>query len=573
MRHVIWLSLGVLTSVCAVSEAAQAKDTGGGRPIQVFLLAGQSNMEGQGVVSMDHPRDYNGGKGNLAWSLKHSSSAGAMKHLVDDKGQWVVRDDVKVWFKIRNGVTKGGLTVGFTGYGGRSHMGPELQFGHVVGDFVDEPVLLIKTAWGGKSLYKDFRPPSSGGDVGPYYTQMLAEIREALGDMKSLFPGREDLGYEIAGFVWFQGWNDMCTKPAIPEYERNLVNLVADLRKELKLPRLPVVIGELGNGGAKASANMAAIRDAQRCAAERIEAAVFVATHQSARPADMSPNRTHFHHWFGNAESYFLVGDALGKGMKGLLPARTVRQMLGKSRQTYTWFARRDLSKAIAARGVGAVEDLGGGLGDAHWHVRYCALMAIKELAQDARTRASLKPLVGQLGRLLRTDARHAVRMEAAECLAAMQEQGKGAQKALAAAALTDEEDWVKASAAKALTAVKADISVMMPVFESMIRSEDKLARGEGVSKARTLFAQKVDITPLVPALKDLFRRPLYDANFSSATRVPAMAMLQALGLDTRELVPFILKDLANTWKQFDDGYHPYQKLTLQMLGRMGASA
>ena len=98
------------------------------------------------------------------------------KHLKDDKGQWAVRDDVWVWYKPENGPVKAGpLGLGFTPYGGKHHFGPELQFGHVVGDCLPNQVLLIKTAWGGKSLYRDFRPPSSGGDVGPYYKKMLAE--------------------------------------------------------------------------------------------------------------------------------------------------------------------------------------------------------------------------------------------------------------------------------------------------------------------------------------------------------------------------------------------------------------
>jgi hypothetical protein len=72
----------------------------------------------------------------------------------------------------------------------------------------DNQVLLIKTAWGGKSLYKDFRPPSSGGAVGPYYTKMLAEVRAALENLEQDFPGSDRKGSELAGFVWYQGWND-----------------------------------------------------------------------------------------------------------------------------------------------------------------------------------------------------------------------------------------------------------------------------------------------------------------------------------------------------------------------------
>ncbi len=199
-------------------------------PVKVFILAGQSNMEGQGVVDLDHPQYYNGGRGTLGKVMKDAAKAHLFKHLKDAAGIWVVRDDVRVDYKTKHEHKKGGLTIGFTGYGGKHHIGPELQFGHVIGDYIDEPVLLIKTAWGGKSLYKDFRPPSSGGDVGPYYTQMLAEVQGALANIKEHFPDAG--GHEIAGFVWFHGWNDMCDKNAIPEYEANLVNLIHDVRKE-----------------------------------------------------------------------------------------------------------------------------------------------------------------------------------------------------------------------------------------------------------------------------------------------------------------------------------------------------
>jgi hypothetical protein len=283
------------------------------KKLQVFLLAGQSNMEGQGVVSMDHPQYYNGGKGNLAWSMEHSASKDKMRHLRDGRGQWVVRDDVEISFKVRDTIRKGPLTVGYTGYGGSSHIGPELQFGHVMGDFFQEPVLLIKTAWGGKSLYQDFRPPSSGGAVGPYYMQMIQEVRDALAALG-------DRPYEIRGFVWMQGWNDMCTEAAVPEYADNLVHLAADIRREFNSPRLPIVIGELGNGGpADPNSQMQKFRDAQRRGAERIENALFIPTQDFARPPDLSPNVGHGHHWYGNAESYFLIGDALGEAMKKLL--------------------------------------------------------------------------------------------------------------------------------------------------------------------------------------------------------------------------------------------------------------
>lgn len=307
----VLLGLFVWTTLAVDPAPIVGADRGTKR--QVFILAGQSNMEGQGVVSMDHPKYYNGGKGNLVWSMEHSASKDKMRHLRDANGQWVVRKDVEISFKVRGTVRKGGLTVGYTGYGGSSHIGPELEFGHVMGDFLEEPILLIKTAWGGKSLYKDFRPPSSGGEVGPCYTQMIQEIRDALDALG-------DKEFEIRGFVWMQGWNDMCTPPAVPEYADNLINLAKDIRREFKTPRLPIVIGELGNGGpAKPGSAMQRFRDAQRRGAESIENALFVETQDFARPRELSPNIGHGHHWYGNAESYFLIGHALGEGMKKLL--------------------------------------------------------------------------------------------------------------------------------------------------------------------------------------------------------------------------------------------------------------
>lgn len=295
------------------------------KTFKVFLLAGQSNMEGQGVVDLDHPKYYNGGKGILERVMADPAQAKRYVHLKTPEGAWVVRDDAFIRFRNKQGVMAGGVSIGFTGYGSdesRHHIGPELQIGHRLGEHFEEPVLLVKTAWGGKSLYKDFRPPSAGGETGAYYKKTFAEVEEALASVEKEFPALKGRKPEWAGFVWFQGWNDMFDKAALAQYEENLVHLVKDVRKELKSPNLPVVIGELGNGGPKAGANMLAIRAAQKAAAERKEFAgsvKFVSTTAFARPKEESPNVGHGHHWFGNAESYFLIGDALGKAMVKLV--------------------------------------------------------------------------------------------------------------------------------------------------------------------------------------------------------------------------------------------------------------
>lgn len=325
-RRVVGAVVLLACATWALSPSAAAAEVGKG-PVKVFILAGQSNMEGQGVADLEG-KDYNDARGTLNTVMKDPAKASLYKHLKDDNGQWAVRDDVWVWYKPEDGPVKcGPLGLGFTVYGGKHHFGPELEFGHVMGDSLGNQVLLVKTAWGGKSLSKDFRPPSSGGEVGPYYTKMLADVREALADLKVSFPGYDGGGYEVAGFVWWHGWNDFCGgKAALDEYEKNLVNLIKDVRTDLKAPNLPVVIGELtGPWGADCKEPAAlAIRKAQAGAAATPESkgtVLFVETHDFVRKPEESPCPGHGHHEFANAETYFLVGKALGEGMRNLLAA------------------------------------------------------------------------------------------------------------------------------------------------------------------------------------------------------------------------------------------------------------
>lgn len=311
IAFVAWCLLGV-TSV----------GWAGSGPVKVFILAGQSNMEGQAVADLEG-KDYNGGKGTLNSLLRDPNNKSRFAHLRQPDGSWLVRKDVWCRYKRERGpVLAGPLTVGFSVYGDPHHFGPELEIGQVLGDYYENQVLLIKTAWGGKSLFKDFRPPSSGGEVGPYYLKMIAEVREALANLQRDFPDGSGSGYELAGFIWYHGWNDgVDPRNAVPQYEQNLVNLIHDVRLEFKTPDLPVVIGELTGPWVDAPPEWEALRAAQKKAAERPEfkrTVRFVPTRDFVRKPEDSPNPTHGHHEFGNAETYLLVGEALGKGMKSL---------------------------------------------------------------------------------------------------------------------------------------------------------------------------------------------------------------------------------------------------------------
>lgn len=293
------------------------------KPVRIFVLAGQSNMEGQAVADLSG-KDYNGGKGTLKFLFEDKAKIELVKHLRDEKGNWVVRDDVFVRYqRERQPLLQGKLGIGYAVYGGKHHFGPELQFGHEVGNLLGGPILLVKTAWGGKSLVKDFRPPSSGGETGKYYQMMIEQVRSAREKLEEEIPAWKDRKAALAGFVWYHGWNDgIDPKKAIPEYEQNLVNLINDVRKEWQSPKLPVVIGELTGPWVDAPKEWEKLRQAQAAAAKRVEfkgTVAFVETRTFVRKPEDSPNPGHGHHEFGNAETCIMVGQALGKGMVQLL--------------------------------------------------------------------------------------------------------------------------------------------------------------------------------------------------------------------------------------------------------------
>ncbi|MCX5656182.1 MAG: sialate O-acetylesterase [Planctomycetota bacterium] len=280
----------------------------GKSPVKVFILAGQSNMEGQGAI-------HGHKKGTLETLVKDPASADRFKHLVDRNGKWVVRNDV--WCACGH---KGCLTVG--GFAAKGCIGPELGFGWVVGDYLGNQVLLIKVAAGGTSLAQNWRPPSSGGTVGGMYSKMITRVKEQLENLKTDFPEYDGRGYEIAGFGWHQGWQDGCSQGMAAEYKKNMVNFIKDVRKDLGVPNLPFVIGGSGFGGWEQKVGRRLeIMHAQNKAAQLEEFkdnVRYVETRGFFRPGEESP--TNFgYHWNCNAETYYLIGEGMGKAMVELL--------------------------------------------------------------------------------------------------------------------------------------------------------------------------------------------------------------------------------------------------------------
>ncbi len=244
-------------------------------PLQVFVLAGQSNMQGHA-----HVRTFD------AMAL-NPTTAPILKEM--RAGDGTPRVCERVWISSIGCADEeqvGRLTAGFGAKKGGPKIGPEFTLGIYMQKFVDEPILIIKTAWGGKSLNTDFRPPSAGPyefnekqmegfkkqgkDIeairaekakatGRYYRLMIDHVKKVLADIRRVVPDYDpDQGYELAGFVWFQGWNDMVDRGTYPNrgkpggydaYSECLAHFIRDVRKDLSAPELPFVIGVMGAGG------------------------------------------------------------------------------------------------------------------------------------------------------------------------------------------------------------------------------------------------------------------------------------------------------------------------------------
>ena len=297
--------------------------------IKVFILAGQSNMQGQG-----RSEEGNGGVNGAIGSLRYEVVNDADKYgkLVDAGSNWIARDDVKVFYN-RNDLTqgsnikKGDLLPGFGVDDAR--IGPELGFGWALGEFLDEPVLIVKASWGGKSLYADFRSPATvaknGGEVGDYYLGLFDYVHEALDNLGTEFPEWAGQGYQIAGFGWHQGWNDGGTEFTATNYEASLTDFIHDIRAEFGKPLLPVSIANTGIGGASTSGNRLILLEGQLAVADPILHPEFDGNVSSAdtrdfwREANVSPKENQGFHWNQNGETLYLIGEAMGEGMKTLL--------------------------------------------------------------------------------------------------------------------------------------------------------------------------------------------------------------------------------------------------------------
>ncbi|MCA8972443.1 MAG: hypothetical protein KDC95_21830 [Planctomycetes bacterium] len=370
------------SAVALVAVSCTPAQTAADTKIAVFVLAGQSNMEGKAKNELfDVQADA-------------EDTKDVFEHLRDG-GKWRVRDDVFVDFLGR----RGPLTLGF---GSPGRTGIELEFGHVVGEATTEPVLLIKTAWGGRALAREFRPLSAGmpeAEVlaqdlerararatkdgkdptsitldsvrrvyGSCYRDMITTVREALASIDERVPALAGRTPELRGFVWFQGWNDQNDRDS-REYTDNLAHLVRDVRRDLHAPDLPVVVAAMGQNGKKpATGPMKAIQDAQLGIAtidefrgtvasvatdelvDTAAAALFPRWREETEAWERTGSDFAFH-YYGSALWMTRIGNATANAMLGLCAKRRAATADGPDGRALDAHIA-DLRKRLAGHGL-----------------------------------------------------------------------------------------------------------------------------------------------------------------------------------------------------------------------------
>jgi hypothetical protein len=314
------------------------------KPVQVYLLLGQSNMIGFGKIK--------GGDGSLEYAVKEKK---LYPYLADDAGRWTVRKDVRNVRVMGSGT--GGMRVlnnEWMTIKGRT-IGPEIGIGHYLGQATDAPVLILKSCIGNRSLGWDLLPPGSPsfefkdrGKVWHYagykesplrwekdteprkinwyagmqYDGDVARAKQVLAELDKYYPGAKK--YEIAGFFFWQGDKDRYDPGHASRYEQNLVHLIKQLRKDFDAPGAKFVCATLGQTKKGATGNEGKILEAQLAVDGKTgKYREFKGNVATVYSHPLSRGGASNSHYGGNAETYMNVGEAMGRAMVELLKNKT----------------------------------------------------------------------------------------------------------------------------------------------------------------------------------------------------------------------------------------------------------
>lgn len=294
--------------------------------VRVFIIAGDANVEG--FASKQHLHQIVTGKVDLEGNdLKLDDQLDINRrlpyqHLWNDKNSsWIVRDDVFIAYDHYRGkeLIHGPLSVGGD-FGATSNtFGPEIQIGHVLGNLYHEPVVIIKAGWDGRNLAKDFSSPSKPDTTPGFQWYRMINTIHKVGN--SLHEILGDAAYRytrptFGGLVWWHGYPDFRDHRMYQEYGDNLIHFIEDIRKELKQPSLPVVVGGLGGRGKSTSDKMELdFRQMQEKVVDENyfnRSAVFVPTAIHVRTKPAIKNCTYY---FGNAPTMIDISQAFAAAL------------------------------------------------------------------------------------------------------------------------------------------------------------------------------------------------------------------------------------------------------------------
>jgi hypothetical protein len=311
------------------------------KPVKVFIVMGQSNTLEMGGVAGDKD-------GKLEFAVKNES---LYPFMIDDDGNWTTRQDVRNVHTMGSGGPggRGGVRRNdwLTVSGGK--IGIEQGIGHQLGTYLDEPVLILKSSIGNRSLGWDLLPPGSeryeytekdgktyvyagSGDTfdrwekgtepssvnwhaGVQYEGDVARAKSVLAKLGEFYPGAKK--YEVAGFIWWQGDKDRYKEGHAAQYGKNLVALIASLRKDFDAPDAKFVCATLGQTNKdNPTGNEKMIIDGMFSLLENEELKGDVGVVYS-HPLSMGGASNG--HYGGNAKTYMNVGLGLGGAMVELL--------------------------------------------------------------------------------------------------------------------------------------------------------------------------------------------------------------------------------------------------------------
>ncbi|MFU8781261.1 MAG: sialate O-acetylesterase [Kiritimatiellia bacterium] len=297
------------------------------KPVQVFILMGQSNMLGFGKTL-----------GNEEKTLENAvKQQGLYPYLVDADGNWITRKDVRnvrvMNFKDHKNQW---MTID------SANIGPEIGIGWHLGNIIDAPVLILKSCIGNRSLGWDLLPPgtpsfdgepgyrgtpqnpemaeekpAAGWYAGKQYDDDIGSAKQVLENLDKYVPGAKD--YEVVGFFWWQGDKDMRNNTHSKHYEANLVRLIEALRKDFNNPNAKFVAATLGQTSLTTGGGQGLIRDA-KFALEDPQKHPELKGHYAAVFANpLSKGGSSSGHYNGHAQTYMNVGEAMGWAMAQLL--------------------------------------------------------------------------------------------------------------------------------------------------------------------------------------------------------------------------------------------------------------